>query len=180
MAVSSIISSSALTQLYYGLSADTKPAAGVQAFALFMETDTGNVFEYSGGQWTQIVTGGAARVKPVTGIPTAANNRQLLAAATTYLEATNSMTWLDSDNITEVTILVPITASLTKVLVAVNAPSAVAAANWLDQTLDSPSAEAMFEWVLPGVPSSFIFTSNILRLDFEPQGAAADIFVGAH
>ncbi len=62
MAVSSINSSSALTQLYYGLSTDTKPAAGVQVFALFMETDHGNVFEYSGGQWTPIVSGGAAHI----------------------------------------------------------------------------------------------------------------------
>ncbi len=78
MAVSSIISSSALTQLYYGLSADTKPSAGVQAFALFMETDTGNVFEYSGGQWTKIVSGGAARVYGL------AANAEAIQAATEY------------------------------------------------------------------------------------------------
>ncbi len=46
----------------YGLAADTKPTQAVEPFTLFIETDKGNVFEYSGGQWTKIVSDGAAHV----------------------------------------------------------------------------------------------------------------------
>jgi len=51
MAISSVSSPNALTQLYTGLSGDSKPTAGVQAFALFIESDTGTIYRYSGTAW---------------------------------------------------------------------------------------------------------------------------------
>ena len=50
MTVSSV-SNSGQTPRYSGLSTDTKPTVGVEAFAEFMETDTGKVFRYTGTQW---------------------------------------------------------------------------------------------------------------------------------
>lgn len=55
MAIASVSSTTALTQLYKGLAADTKPTENVQAFALFIETDTSDIYRYSGTSWT-IVT----------------------------------------------------------------------------------------------------------------------------
>ncbi|GMR21490.1 MAG: hypothetical protein BMS9Abin36_2091 [Gammaproteobacteria bacterium] len=36
---------------FYGLSTDTKPTQNVEPFSLFLETDTGIVFRYSGTTW---------------------------------------------------------------------------------------------------------------------------------
>ena len=55
MAIASVSSTTALTQLYKGFAADTKPTENVQAFALFIETDTSDIYRYSGTSWT-IVT----------------------------------------------------------------------------------------------------------------------------
>ena len=46
-------------QKFKGLSTDTKPTDNVPALSVFIETDTGSVFEYSGTSWNQTSTGGA-------------------------------------------------------------------------------------------------------------------------
>ena len=69
MSISSVSSPNALTQLYEGLSSDTKPTVGVQAFALFKETDTGNVYEYSGAAWHQTSVAGAIKLSGDTQPP---------------------------------------------------------------------------------------------------------------
>ena len=66
MTIASVSTPNALTQLYEGLSSDTKPTVGVQPFALFKETDTGNVYEYSGTSWQQTTSGGAVHVQSGT------------------------------------------------------------------------------------------------------------------
>lgn len=49
-------------QKFKGLSTDTKPTDNVPALSVFIETDTGSVFEYSGTSWNQTSTGGARHV----------------------------------------------------------------------------------------------------------------------
>ncbi len=46
-----IASTSSEVKRLYGLAADTKPTQNVEPFSLFLETDTGIVFRYSGTTW---------------------------------------------------------------------------------------------------------------------------------
>ena len=130
------------------------------------------------------VTNHAAHSRPVPGPATAANNRQLLVVPTTWTAGESTASWTDPDNITEVTITAVratgSASSLERVLVTIDAPDDTAAANWLDSSLDSPTDEAMFTWVLPNRPTTFTLTKNIKRLDFLPIGSAADIHVEGH
>lgn len=51
MAVESVPSANALTKLMVGLSTDTKPTQNVLAFTLFIESDTGTIYRFSGDSW---------------------------------------------------------------------------------------------------------------------------------
>jgi len=62
MSISSVSSPNAKTQLYEGLSSDTKPSVGVQAFAEFSEADTGDKYIYSGSSWALKEASGAVVV----------------------------------------------------------------------------------------------------------------------
>jgi len=88
MTISSVSAHNFPPQLYEGLSSDTKPTVGVQSFAQFKETDTGDVFEFSGASWG-----------PLSNIPRSA----VRVSSGTY-NATNTYT---------TTILVPGTGTLT-------------------------------------------------------------------
>jgi len=55
MTVKSVPSHKALTQLFEGLSSDTKPSVNVESYALFIENDTGTIYQYTGATW-QIYT----------------------------------------------------------------------------------------------------------------------------
>jgi len=50
-------------QVFTGLSSDTKPTTTAKAGNKFLETDTGNVYEYSDTSWYQLSTGGAAHTR---------------------------------------------------------------------------------------------------------------------
>jgi len=51
MAVETVPSANALTKLFVGDSSDDKPTQNVLAFSLFIESDTGTIFRYSGASW---------------------------------------------------------------------------------------------------------------------------------
>jgi len=52
-------------QKFKGLSSDTKPTQNVPAISVFIETDTGNEYEYSGTSWIQKSTNGSVLVRQV-------------------------------------------------------------------------------------------------------------------
>ena len=54
------------TQKFKGISTDTKPTQNVPAMSEFIETDTGDKYEYSGTSWNKTGTDGAAHVTTVS------------------------------------------------------------------------------------------------------------------
>ena len=71
------------TQKFKGLSTDTKPTQNVPAMSEFIETDTGNKYEYSGTSWNKISTDGAAHVIRLDEIPGTAYNAEINDISTT-------------------------------------------------------------------------------------------------
>lgn len=61
MAIGSISSPSAITQLFRGLSTDAKPTQNVEPFALFFESDTDDVYEFGGTTWKKKVAAGGLK-----------------------------------------------------------------------------------------------------------------------
>ena len=123
---------------------------------------------------------------------TQSHNRIRTGLAETYAEATNTVTWPESNEIHEVSILVTATDADTvgeKVvenynLVTVNAPNAVVAAAMLTE-VDSASTDAQLEKFKFG--EVFVIRSKtvITRLDFLPVDVSTTLsnihlFVGAH
>lgn len=108
------------------------------------------------------------------------HNRYLSAAALTWAAATNSCTW-PSPGISEITITVPTTASLTSVIVIFDAPNDATEAAWAAAAIvTSTNSDLNYAVVLPNTSRTFIFSNPITRIDFQPQGAACPVFVEAN
>lgn len=107
------------------------------------------------------------------------HNRYLSACATTDVVATNTVTFLSG--VTEVTISVPTTASLTSVLAAFDAPSDIVASTWLtDSVTTSTATDLQTVRILPNTQVVFQFDEpGITRIDFRAIGAACPVFVEA-
>jgi len=58
------VSISSQTLIITGLSTDTKPTTTMSATNKFLETDTGDVYEYSGSSWIKLVESGAVISEP--------------------------------------------------------------------------------------------------------------------
>lgn len=58
------VSISSQTLVITGLSTDTKPTTTASATNKFLETDTGDVYEYSGSSWIKLVESGAVISEP--------------------------------------------------------------------------------------------------------------------
>jgi len=108
-----------------------------------------------------------------------ARGRYLSAVATTDVPATNTVTFT-TPGITEVTVSVPATASLTSVLMAVDASSDAVAAAWLTAAVTTAKDfDLQAVRVLPGNVRTFRFSAPVTRLDFRAVGAATPIFIEA-
>ena len=109
------------------------------------------------------------------------HNRYLSACATTDVVATNTITF--ASPITELTVMVPTTASLTSVLAVFDAPSDIVAATWLtDAVTTSTATDLQAVRILPNNTETRTFQfpeSGITRVDFRAIGAACPIFVEA-
>lgn len=115
-----------------------------------------------------------------------ARNRIRTGLAETYAEATNTITFPATANVTEVTSLVTATDSAVAppastenyVLVAVNAPNATVAASWLTQ-VDSQDSDAQVDKFLVGerytIRVDEFSDSVITRLDYLPVDVAATL-----
>ena len=145
-----------------------------------LETTTGH-------QEMQLATNGAAHTRPIYGTGKLSKNRQLAAAPTTYAEATNSLSWTSTDNVTEFWITChgsgAVSTTEDRVLFVVDASSEPVAAAWLDETLEGASTKVEF-YSLPFNTRCGPFTcsSYLSRLDFLPGGFSAqtvDIVVEA-
>lgn len=122
---------------------------------------------------------GVAHVMQTTAGIALSKNRYLSACATTDVTATNTCTW-DSPGITELTVLVPTTASLTSVMAVFDAPSDLVAATWLTAGVTtSTDADLLVVRVLPALERTFYFSAPITRVDFRAVGAACPVFVEA-
>lgn len=113
------------------------------------------------------------------------HNRNIAAANTTYASATNSVQWLTGP-VSDIEIVVPATASLTKVLVVYDAPSdAIAALQLADP--GTPTTDVAYDRILPGTRLFRTFSGTvpgrtapgIMRIDVLPFGANTEIGVGA-
>lgn len=105
-------------------------------------------------------------------------NRYLSACAVTDVPATNTVTF--STGVTEVTVLVPTTASLTSVIAAFDAPSDAVAAAWLTAAVTTTTdADLQVSRILPNSSRTFRFSDPITRIDFRAVGAACPVFVEA-
>lgn len=108
-----------------------------------------------------------------------ARNRYMSAAATTWAAATNSCTW-PSPGVSEISVTVPTTASLTEVLVIASAPSdAYVSAAFAAGQVTSTTTDVATAVILPNTTKTFVFSSPITRLDFLPLGANCPIWVEA-
>lgn len=58
------VSVSNQTLIITGLSTDTKPTTTMSATNKFLETDTGDVYEYSGSSWIKLIESGAVISEP--------------------------------------------------------------------------------------------------------------------
>ena len=112
------------------------------------------------------------------------HNRNINAASTTYSSATNSVTW--TTPVTDIEVVVPNTASVTKVLVVYDAPSDAVASAWLSD-IGSAGADVAYDWVLPNSRFSRQFAGvafgrtlpGIQRIDVLPFGANTAVGIGA-
>ena len=133
----------------------------------------------SGGMQAFSATGGI-----IVGSTGPSHNRNIAAANTAYASATNSATWLVP--ITDVEIVVPATASLTKVLVVYDAQSDAIASAQLNDA-GAAGSDVAYDLVLPGTRLSRQFTGTvpgrtapgILRIDVLPFGANTALGIGA-
>ena len=136
----------------------------------------------SGGDASQKFYDGFAAVS--AGASGQSHNRNIAAASTIYASATNSATWLAT--ITDVEIVVPATASLTKVLVVYDAQSDAIASAQLNDA-GGAALDVAYDWVLPGTRLFRQFTGTmpgrttpgILRIDVLPFGANTGLGIGA-
>lgn len=104
--------------------------------------------------------------------------RYLSACATTDVPATNTVTFAAA--VTEVTVSVPTTASLTSVMAVFDAPSDAVAAAWLTEAITtSTAADLQAVRILPNSTRTFRFTDGITRIDFRAVGAACPVFIEA-
>lgn len=102
--------------------------------------------------------------------------RTISAVATTYDATTpdkNKQT--DATGIVELTLTVPLTASLTSVRVAFDASSNAVAKAWLDDTtVDADGIQ--YRTIVPGTTRTFHFSSPITRWDMLAIGAATIVY----
>lgn len=120
-----------------------------------------------------------------TGSSGLSHNRNINAASTTYASATNSAQWPLAP-VTDIEIVVPATASLTKVLVVYDAPSDAIAALLLAD-IGTINTDVAYDWVLPGTTKIRQFSGTvpgrtapgIMRIDVLPFGANTGIGIGA-
>jgi hypothetical protein len=75
------------------LSTETKPT-NVPAHSELIESDTGNKFRFNGTSWQNIGIAGSEPV--IVGLPGVHFNRNINAASSTFVAATNSATWLST------------------------------------------------------------------------------------
>lgn len=107
-----------------------------------------------------------------------ARNRYLSACATTDVPSTNTVTFATA--VTEVTVSVPTTASLTSVMAVFDAPSDAVAAAWLTEAVTtSTAADLQAVRILPNTTRTFRFTDGLTRIDFRAVGAACPVFIEA-
>ena len=165
------------TQKFKGLSTDTKPTQNVQAMSLFIETDTGSVFEYSGTSWKQISASGAALV--IQGVVGTAQNRNINAASSTYNTTTNTATWA-APGVTQITIAPQVTTTQGALqnsqacLVVYDAPDAATASTWLSDA-GSASTDVQYDMVFTGETLTRRFTTGVTRVDVLPIGTGNSV-----
>lgn len=113
-------------------------------------------------------TNGATHVRPMPGPQTVSKNRELTAVSTRQ-----SCTWTDSENVTEVTILIVSDAGTAALddgaFVCFDATSDALADQWLLEGSYTNSASNRY-FIPLNVPRTFRFTSNITRADFKVNG----------
>lgn len=107
------------------------------------------------------------------------HGRYLSACATTDVPATNTVTF--KTGVTEVTITVPTTASLTSVMAVFDAPNDAVAAAWLtDAVTMSTSTSLQAVRILPNTTQTYqLDDPGVKRIDFRAVGAACPVFVEA-
>lgn len=129
----------------------------------------------------KITTGSDKSATPVVasafGLKGIAHNRNKTAVAiTTYVASTNGVTFTSGENIREVTVSVPFTASCTGVRVAINASTDAMAKLWVED--DGAVAQDVMYIVVPaGTSMAFQRTSAILRVDMLSLGATTQVGV---
>lgn len=122
----------------------------------------------------KVASTGAALV--ATGAVGQAHNRNINAASSTYASATNTITWVSA--VTDVSVQVPATASLSYVLVVYDAPNDAVASAWLADT-GGAAVDVAYDLVQAGQTLNRQFSSGISRLDVLPVGAVTRVVVGA-
>lgn len=105
-----------------------------------------------------------------------ARNRYLSACATTDVPATNTVTF--PIPVSEVTVIVPATASLTSVMAAFDAASDAVAHAWLEAGITTAKDfDLQVSRFLPNVPRTLRFSEPISRIDFRAVGAACQVYI---
>ena len=166
------------TQKFKGLSTDTKPTDNVPAMSEFIETDTGDKYEYSGTSWNKTGTDGAAHV--TDGISGVARNRYITVTTDTLpVLATSGVATYTSPGVRGIKITgvrlvsgtVPLTGAINWVVrYAVDAANDAAAALLLPDTTPTSSATADI-----GQVGAF----NVMPVYIPDTEAAGDLRVGA-
>ena len=84
--------------IYSGLSTDTKPDS--PAGSEFFETDTQDLYQYDGVQWSQLSSNGSAHVRAV-GAGQLSRNRELIGLVTGVAQ---DAVWTAGEDVTELTL----------------------------------------------------------------------------
>lgn len=108
------------------------------------------------------------------------HNRYMSAAATTWAAGTNSCTWANP-GVSEISVTVPTTTSLTNVLVVIGAPNDTYVNSAFTAGLVTTTTSDIDVFViLPNTKKTFVLSNPITRIDFLPVGAACPIWVEAN
>lgn len=114
-----------------------------------------------------------------SGVTSQARNRNIAAAATSWANATNTVTWTSGIYEVTVTVNLAAAASVTGALIVFDAPNDATASAWLSDA-GSQSSDVQYAVVLNAQRQTFLLSAPITRLDVLALGAACRILVEAN